>query len=241
MSTQPDPSPDPAAVPPMPQAPPSAGAASAGGTAAGRRRRRRLSTWQTVIAAVIGAAGAVAAAVIPMVANSSTVPAPAPSPHVSPTLSPPSDNPAITISTVSQTPAANGATRYTFTGTSSRTDSAAALIFVIAQNHQRAAAGGTWLVSPAATVAANGNWSVTWNLSTTPPQVKWVAVIYDSSCRSLCATAPPATECRTSGAACVTLTSPPDIGSDAEEAASELAQFGPEDAFVVATNPPPSP
>ncbi|SEO36145.1 hypothetical protein SAMN05216267_102474 [Actinacidiphila rubida] len=235
MSTGDPPARPPAAVPPMPSTPP----------ATGRRRQWRLGTWQTVIAAVIGAAGAIAAAVVPLLASSTSGPSPGPLPP-SPVISSPSDHPAVAISTVSQAPLANGAVEYTFTGTSAHTDPATMMIFVIARNPRPAALGGTWLVSPAATVEGDGDWSVSWKVASLPAQVKWIATIYgsyDSSCSAggECATSPPVV-CPSD---CVNPSSAPAAAPAPSSPADELARLGPDagssDDTVIATSAPHGP
>lgn len=245
MATPPDPDP----LPPMPSVspgppPPTVAPGvvpSAAGRTGGRRTRRRfrLRTWQTVIAAVVGAVGVVAAAVIATLGG-----APSPSPVPGPTTQS-VDSLTVAISAVSLSPLSGGATRYTFTGTSSRAGLDDMLIFVIARNSVPVREGGTWLVSPAANVAANGDWKVTWTLARTPPQVKWIAAIYESSCSARagehvdCAT-PPTEEVPSpcpSGAVCATV--PTDAATetdDAGTAASVLSRFGPDAGSVAATS-----
>ena len=179
----------------------------------GRRRRFRISKWQAVIVAAIGAAGAVAAAVVPAAVQ----PGPSPSPTASPAET-------VAISTVTQELLSGGEIQYTFTGTSTRIDPDDMLIFVMAQGTTPVADGGTWMVSPAATVAANGNWNVTWTLRRVPQQTKWVATIYDGSCTGDCAPDTPAGKL---------------ARAEPEAVANELASDGPGD--VKATYSPAAP
>ena len=232
------PDPDPDRVPPMPSVPPPP-------PTGGRRLRRRLRlrTWQTVIAAVVGAVGVVAAAVIAAVGGA---PSPTPAPVPGPTTQS-VDALTVAISAVSLSPLSGGATRYTFTGTSSRAGVHDMLIFVIARNSVPVRDGGTWLVSPAADVAANGDWKVSWTLARTPPQVKWIAAIYQSSCSGRpgehvdCAT-PPTEEVPSpcpSAAVCATVSTDTETETDtADTPASVLSRLGPYAGSVTATSAP---
>lgn len=160
----------------------------------GKRRKRSIARkWQTVIAATIGGVAAILAAVLPIVlSGSSTSGSPTPTPSISgshtptspasasPTPGPaspgPASSPTIAISTMSR-----DGSRYSFVGTSTGLDPKTMLVFVMAQSPTLTVDGGRWLVSPAATVQANGSWAVTWNVPRLPVRVKWVAVIYQNS------------------------------------------------------------
>lgn len=128
--------------------------------------------------------------------------------------------------------------QYSFVGTSMGLDPNSMLVFVMAQSPSLTVNGGNWLVSPAATVEANGRWTVTWDVRNLPTRVKWVAVIYQSSQGSCapeatCEAEPPQPSPGDSDAS----------NSDPAQASAALSRYGPyQDTLAqVAFTPTPSP
>lgn len=198
------------------------------GTRAGERGAHR---WQTIIVAAIGGVAAVLAAVLPIVLSGSAGPRP-PNPPSPPDTG---GTPSIAISAMTQQARDDGSRDYRFSGTSTGVDPSSMLVFVMAQNPALTAAGGDWLVSPAATVAADGRWQVSWDVSRLPARVKWVAVVYLNS-QGACA---PGEQCAEPspcgfgdcGPPSDSASSPGDLRKEGPDAANDLAHA----TFVAST------
>jgi hypothetical protein len=138
------------------------------------RRWRRLERWQVLLAAVVAA---VASIVVALISLSPGGPA-----QVSvTTTSPASPSLAITSELEQSHPPPPGRL-YMWSGTV-RNIPTAASIFVIdklAGAHATVTEGKDappWLVSPQASIAKNGTWTVTWVIAKPPATVRWIAVL----------------------------------------------------------------
>jgi hypothetical protein len=180
------------------------------------RKRSRFERWQTLLGAAIGAVAAVLAAVLTVTLTSGSSGSPAPTGHGA----------GVTLSFVSwsQSPAQPPpGESYTFVGTVQGLPKLWDVEVVVQVSATGGAApeasGATWLVSPPATISADGRWSVSWLIQQPLSSAHWIAVADDNGC----ATANPLS-CVSGG------------GSSTEP---DLQQYGPQSSYVKVTVPAP--
>jgi hypothetical protein len=149
-----------------------------------------LERWQTLLAALVAAVASIIVAFVSVQQNSSPSPDPTTLPVPISSILPSSTIPKKLASgpiigirswTERPTPPPPGK-RYTFKGiVNNKPDRA--FIVVLAQQQPSPSAGAThsprWLISPLATVADDGTWTVVWHLPRPPADVRWTAVVLD--------------------------------------------------------------
>jgi hypothetical protein len=144
----------------------------------------RLERWQTLLAAVVAGAATIVVAVISLMGgNGSDGGSPS-----SPSQSQTSQSQPLSLSFTSWTekPATPlPGKQYIFLGRVFGLPSGWAVFVVVAAPGPQPDASGTlgpaeWLVSPPATVADDGHWSVHWLIKEPPTQAQWIAVVHES-------------------------------------------------------------